>query len=256
MTTLTCDLSGRTALITGGFSGIGLSFTRTLARSGAKVAMCGRRVDLGKKLADELKAEGHHAVALRMDVQDVKSVNACMAEAKEALGGLDIVVNNAGIGAVKPSLDMTEADWNAVVGVNLTGAWFVAQAAGEQMRASKKGGSIINIASILGLRVASQMLAYTTSKAALLQMTKALALEWARYDIRVNAIAPGYVETDMNRDFFQTEAGKMVINRIPQRRIGNTSDLDGALLLLASDSSSFMTGSVITVDGGHVVNSL
>jgi len=143
-----------------------------------------------------------------------------------------------------------------VLDTNLDGAWRVAQAAARSMVAAKKGGSLVNIASILGMRVASSLLAYTTAKAALVQLTKALALEWARHGIRVNAIAPGYIETEMNRGFFQTEAGQSVVKRIPQRRIGTPGQLDGALLLLASDAGSYMTGSVVVVDGGHVVSSL
>ncbi|MGH7187260.1 MAG: SDR family NAD(P)-dependent oxidoreductase, partial [Pseudomonadota bacterium] len=168
----------------------------------------------------------------------------------------DIVVNNAGIAQTKASLELTEDDWRTVLGTNLDGAWRVAQAAARTMVAAKKGGSIVNIASILGLRVGSHLLAYAAAKAALVQVTKALALEWARYGIRVNAIAPGYIETEINAGAFETEAGKAMIKRVPQRRIGTPEDLDGALLLLASGASGWMTGSVVVADGGHSVSSL
>jgi NAD(P)-dependent dehydrogenase (short-subunit alcohol dehydrogenase family) len=151
---------------------------------------------------------------------------------------------------------VTEADWRRVLDTNLDGAWRVAQAAAKSMVAAGKGGSIINIASILGLRVATSLIAYAAAKAALVQVTQALALEWARHRIRVNAIAPGYIETDMNREFFRSEAGQGVIKRIPQRRIGQPSDLDGALLLLASEAGAYMTGSILVADGGHLVGSL
>jgi NAD(P)-dependent dehydrogenase (short-subunit alcohol dehydrogenase family) len=166
------------------------------------------------------------------------------------------VVNNAGIAQTKPAIELTEADWQNVMNTNLDGAWRVAQAGAKAMVAAGKGGSIINIASVLGLRVATHLLAYAAAKAALVQVTKALALEWARHGIRVNAIAPGYIETEINQGLFSTEAGQAMVKRVPQRRIGVPSDLDGALLLLASDAGSYMTGSVVVVDGGHVVNSL
>jgi 2-deoxy-D-gluconate 3-dehydrogenase len=191
-----------------------------------------------------------------MDVTDRASVEAGIARVGESLGVPDIVVNNAGIARTGPSLELSESDWRAVLDTNLDGAWHVAQAAARAMVAAGKRGTIVNIASILGLRVSSQLLAYAAAKAALVQLTKALALEWARHGIRVNAIAPGYIETEINRDFFATEAGRAVVKRVPQRRIGKPSDLDGTLLLLASDASSYMTGSVVVVDGGHVVNSL
>jgi NAD(P)-dependent dehydrogenase (short-subunit alcohol dehydrogenase family) len=156
----------------------------------------------------------------------------------------------------RPFLDLTEQDWNDVVEVNLNGAWRVAQCVARHMRDGKRGGSIINIASITGLRVAGAISAYVASKAALIQLTQAMALELARYRIRVNALAPGYIETDLNREFFASEDGQALIKRIPQRRIGKAEELDGPLLLLASDASSYMTGSIIVADGGHLVSSL
>jgi NAD(P)-dependent dehydrogenase (short-subunit alcohol dehydrogenase family) len=250
------DVGGRVALVTGASSGLGDNFARKLAAAGATVAVAARRTDrLAALVADITKAGGKaHAVA--MDVADPKSVEAGFAAIVKAVGAPDIVVNNAGIGRVKPSIDLTEQDWREVMDTNLDGVWRVAQASAKALVAAGKGGSIINIASVLGLRVAPQMLAYATTKAAVVQLTEALALEWARYKIRVNAIAPGYVETEINQGLFETEAGQALVKRVPQRRIGTPSDLDGALMLLASDASSYMTGATLVVDGGHVINSL
>jgi NAD(P)-dependent dehydrogenase (short-subunit alcohol dehydrogenase family) len=156
----------------------------------------------------------------------------------------------------KPVLEQTEEDWMSVIDVNLNGAWRVAQAGAAHMKAHGQGGSIVNIASILGLRVSAQVPAYVASKAGLIHLTKALALELARFRVRVNALAPGYIETDINRDFFKSDAGQALIKRVPQRRLGQPEHLDGPLLLLASDASAFMTGSTVVVDGGHVVNTL
>jgi NAD(P)-dependent dehydrogenase (short-subunit alcohol dehydrogenase family) len=250
------DIRGKVALVTGASSGLGENFARRLAAEGATVAVGARRTDRLEKLVGEISASGGKAIAVALDVADPASIDAAFAAVVKAAGAPDIVVNNAGIAQTKPALELTEADWQNVMNTNLDGAWRVAQAGAKAMVAAGKGGSIINIASVLGLRVATHLLAYAAAKAALVQVTKALALEWARHRIRVNAIAPGYIETEMNRDFFRTEAGQGTIKRVPQRRIGQPSDLDGALLLLASDAGSYMTGSIVVVDGGHVVNSL
>lgn len=250
------DLRGKVALVTGASSGLGEHFARTLARSGATVVAGARRVDRLEALAAQIAAHGGKALVVALDVTDRASVDDAFARAVQAVGAPDIVVNNAGIACTRPSLELEEREWREVLDTNLDGAFRVAQAAARAMIAAGKGGSIVNIASILGLRVATSLLAYAAAKAALLQVTQALALEWARHRIRVNAIAPGYIETDMNRDFFRTEAGQAVVKRVPQRRIGQPSELDGALLLLASEASSYMTGSVIAVDGGHLVSSL
>jgi NAD(P)-dependent dehydrogenase (short-subunit alcohol dehydrogenase family) len=250
------DIRGKVALVTGASSGLGEHFARRLATAGATVIAGARRVDRLETLAAQIAAAGGKALAVSLDVTDRASVEAAFARAVEAVGAPDIVVNNAGIARTAASLELDEREWRDVLDTNLDGAWRVAQAAARAMTAAGKGGSLINIASILGLRVASSLLAYAAAKAALVQVTQALALEWARHRIRVNAIAPGYIETDMNRDFFATDAGQAVVKRVPQRRIGQPSDLDGALLLLASDASAYMTGSVIVVDGGHLVSSL
>ncbi len=250
------DLRNKRALVTGAFGGLGAEFARTLSAAGAHVALAGRRLQAGEQLAAELAATDRQACAIALDVTRPDSVAGLFDAASERLGGaIDILVNNAGITATRPALEHTEADWMDVIDVNLNGTWRVAQAAGRHMQAHG-GGSIINIASILGLRVAQQVPAYAASKAALIQLTQALALEWARHGIRVNALAPGYIETDLNREFFASDAGQALIRRVPQRRLGQARELSAPLLLLASDASSFMTGSVLVVDGGHLISTL
>ncbi len=250
------SLTGKRAMVTGAFGGLGRHFALTLARAGAAVALAGRRMDVGRALAEQLQAEGAQAVAVELEVTDRESVDSALAQAAAALGGLDVLVNNAGVAVTRPFLEMTEQEWDGVLDVNLTGAWRVAQAGARLMRDSGQGGSIINVASITGLRVAGGIGGYAASKAGLLRLTEAMALELARHRIRVNALAPGYIETDLNREFFASEAGQALIRRIPQRRLGQPADLDGPLLLLASDASAFMTGSVLVADGGHLVSSL
>jgi 2-deoxy-D-gluconate 3-dehydrogenase len=249
-------LQGRVALVTGAFGGLGRHFALTLARAGAAVAITGRRLDAGERLAAELRAIGARVAVGALEVTDHASVQRAVEGAAAELGPIGIVVNNAGVAVTRPFLEMSEDDWSSVVDVNLTGAWRVAQAAAKHMRDHGQGGSIINIASITGLRVAGAISAYVAAKAGLIQLTKAMALELARHRIRVNALAPGYIETDLNRDFFASEAGQALIKRIPQRRIGKPDELDGPLLLLASEASSYMTGSVLVADGGHLVSSL
>lgn len=244
-------LAGKTALVTGASSGLGAHFARVLAGQGAAVTVAARRVDRLESLCAEIAAAGGSAKAVAMDVTDAASV------AQAFVGEVyDVVVNNAGVTYDGPALKTAEDDWNWVINTDLNGVFRVAQAAGKALVDAGRGGSIINIASILGLRVAGNLSAYATAKAGVVQMTKSLALEWARYGIRVNALCPGYIETDLNREFFASDAGKSLIKRVPQRRLGQMSDLDGPLLLLASDESSFMTGAEIAVDGGHLVSSL
>ncbi len=250
------DLSGKAALITGASSGLGVHFARTLTGVGAAVAIAARRADRLSALQAELQKDGARVIAVDLDVQSGVSVAEAFEQAEQALGAIDIVVNTAGISIVKPALEMPEADWDAVVDTNLRGAWLVAQAAGRRWVAAKQPGVIVNIASILGLRTIGQVAPYNASKAGLIHLTRALAMEWARHDIRVNAICPGYIETEMNSAFWKTAGGQRLIERIPQRRIGQPEHLDGALLLLASDAGAFMTGSIVTVDGGHTINSL
>ncbi len=246
------DLSGKAALVTGASSGLGAHFAHCLGAAGASVVLAARRADRLASLQAELSGKNIKATTVDLDVQSGMSIAAAL----EAAGPLDIVVNNAGISIVKPALDMTEDDWDAVVETNLRGAWLVAQGAAKRWVANKQPGCIVNIASILGLRTIGQVAPYNASKAGLLHLTRALAMEWARHNIRVNAICPGYIETEMNSPFWKTPAGQKLIDRVPQRRIGQPEHLDGALLLLASQAGEFMTGSIVTVDGGHTVNSL
>jgi NAD(P)-dependent dehydrogenase (short-subunit alcohol dehydrogenase family) len=248
-------LDGRCALVTGASGSLGRHFAEVLARAGAAVVLAARRLDRLETIADEIGAAGGKAMAVALDVTDAGSIGAAFAAAEERLGPVTVLVNNAGLTVTKPLLEHDEADWDKVMDTNLKGAWLVAQEAARRMAAAG-GGNIINIASILGLRVAGTVPAYCASKAGLIHLTRAMALELARDGIRVNALAPGYIETDINRDFFAGEAGQRLIKRIPQRRLGQLEDLDGALLYLASDASRYMTGSVVTVDGGHMVSSL
>lgn len=248
------DLSGKVALVTGASGGLGLRFAHTLADAGAKVALAARRKE--QLEANVATIGGDRAIAVAMDVTDPASVDRALAELVERLGPATIVVNNSGVTATRSALDLETGEWDKIMDTNVKGAWLVARAAAKRLIEAKQPGSIINIASILGFRVAGHVSAYTASKAALVQLTRALALEWARYQIRVNAIAPGYVETDLNRDFFASDVGKALIARIPQRRLGRIEDLDGPLLLLASDASAYMTGSSIVVDGGHLQSTL
>ena len=249
-------LDGRCALVTGASGGLGRHFALTLAGAGAKVVAAARRMDRLEEVAADIEAAGGRAAAVALDVTDGASVRAAFTAAEKALGPVTVLVNNAGVVVTKPVLEHHEADWDRVLDTNLKGAGLVAQEAARRMVRAGEGGSIINIASILGQRVAGGVAAYAASKAGLIQITRSLALELAQHCIRVNALAPGYVETKLNRDFFASEAGQRMIKHIPQRRLGRMSDLDGPLLLLASDASRYMTGTVITVDGGHMVSSL
>ena len=252
-------LQGRTALVTGAFSGLGLHFARVLAANGARVALVGRRIELGRSLAAEIGATVGRPGDVRayaLDVTDPASVQRGFSQARDELGVPVVVVNNAGSVLRQPSVEVSEDDWTSVVDLNLSGVFRVAQAAAREMVRAGQGGSLINIASILGLRVRPQVASYAATKAAVLHLTQALALEWAGQGIRVNALAPGYFETDINRDLLRSEAGLALISRIPQARVGQLTDLDGPLLLLASDASAYMTGVVIPVDGGHLVNTL
>ena len=247
------ELAGKTALVTGASSGLGLHFAKTLARQKVHVVLAARNRQAIDGAVRDIIDEGGSAQGVTLDVTSEDSVGRAFSGVDRQI---DIAVNNAGISGGAAAIDQAAEDFDAVIDTNLRGVFLVAQAAARRMREQKSGGSIVNIASILGVRVAGHLSAYAASKAAVVQLTKALALEWARYGIRVNALCPGYIETPINRDFFQTEAGKALITRIPSRRLGLAEELDGPLLLLCSDAGSYMTGSIIAVDGGHLVSSL
>lgn len=250
------DLGGRHVLVTGASSGLGRHFAGTLARAGAVVSLAARRAEALAETVARVEADGGRAHAVVMDVTDAGSVARALDAAEARFGPVTVLVNNAGVTITRPALDLDAADWDGVLDTNLTGVWRAAQAAARRMIAHGTGGSIVNVASILGLRVAGAVAPYAVSKAAVIQLTQTLALEWARHGIRVNALAPGYIRTEMNDGFFGSEAGTAMLKRVPQRRLGAAGELDGALLLLASDAGSYMTGSVVAVDGGHLVSSL
>ncbi len=250
------EITNKHILITGGSSGFGRHFARFLASNGAKVTLAARRAEALASAVAEINGSGGRGQSVVLDVTAAGKIDLAMEQAEAKFGPIHAVINNAGVTATRPALDQDEPAWDSVVDTNLKGVWLVAQAAARRMIANKVKGSIVNIASILGLRVAGAVAPYAISKAGVIQMTKALALEWARYDIRVNALAPGYFATELNDDFFESEQGQALIKRIPQRRLGQLSELDGPLLLLVSDAGSFMTGSVIAVDGGHLVSGL
>ena len=250
-------LAGKAVFITGASSGIGAHLARTSAQCGARVAQAARRVETLTANEAQLRQLGASDVlSLQLDVTDEAQVSGAIGAVREKFGALDVVVNNAGIAGGASAMNMGIAEFDSILATNLRGSFLVAQAAAQAWREDKRGGSIINIASILGFRQAGGVSAYSMSKAAVVQMTKTLALEWARYNIRVNAIAPGYFDTPMNEGYFESGAGNVMIQRIPMRRIGDLADLDGPFLLLATEASRFMTGAVIPVDGGHLVNSL
>jgi NAD(P)-dependent dehydrogenase (short-subunit alcohol dehydrogenase family) len=248
-------LDGRTVLITGASSGLGWHFTELLATAGGRVALAARRTEKLQPLVARITQVGGEARALALDVTDSASVHACF-DALASWGAPDVVVNNAGVTVTRPLLEQTEADFDSVMDTNLKGAWLVATEAARRMVAAGKGGSIVNVASILGERVAGGVAPYAISKAGVVQATKAMALELARYRIRVNALLPGYVVTDLNREFLESDAGQKLRTRIPSRRFGELEDLDGPLLLLASDAGAAMSGATLAVDGAHLVSSL
>ena len=245
-------LDGKRALITGASSGFGAHFAQLLSVAGAEVVLAARRVDKLVGLQKALQTQGRKASSVSMDVGSRESVLAGF----DQIGTCDIVINNAGITVTRALLDQTEEDWDSVIDTNLKGCWLVATEAARRLRSAEKPGAVVNVASILGERVAAGVAPYAISKAAVIQATKVMALELARYQIRVNALLPGYVVTDLNRDFLKSEAGEKLRSRIPTRRFGDINDLNGPLLLLCSEAGTGMTGSCVTVDHGHLLSSL
>ncbi|MFK7733871.1 MAG: SDR family NAD(P)-dependent oxidoreductase [Pseudomonadales bacterium] len=244
------DLSGRTALITGGGTGLGRQFAKILAEAGATVVLCARRVDKLQATAAEIQQSGGQALCFAMDVTDADSISSAFDQIGKQVP-VSILINNAGMAAEPMLLDVSEEEWDQVQDTNLKGAWLVAKEAAKRMIDQGVGGSIVNIASALGIAVQKGTGPYSASKAGLLHLTRNMAVEWSRYGIRVNAIAPGYYATDIADEFLNSERGQAMIKRIPQRRLGDVEDLSGAILLLSSDAGAYMTGSVVTVDGGH-----
>jgi NAD(P)-dependent dehydrogenase (short-subunit alcohol dehydrogenase family) len=247
------DLTGEAALVTGASSGIGRHLARLLAAAGARVALAARRLDRLAEAARDIADDGGRAVAIALDVTRPDSVAAAITEAESSLGPLSLLVNNAGVAIAKPVLEHTEADWDQVLDTDLKGAWLMAREFARHQIDRGRPGGIVNIASVLGMRTIARVPSYCAAKAGLIHLTHVLAMELARHGIRVNALAPGYVETDFNRDFLRSEAGLKLAARIPMRRIGQPDDLDGAMLLLASRAGAYITGAVIAVDGGHGV---
>ena len=257
----TFDLSGRVALVTGASSGLGAQFARTLSRAGAAVVLASRRMERLKELRAEIEAEGGDAHVVALDVTDVASIRSAVAHAETEVGSIDILVNNSGVSITQRVQDVSEDDFDFVFDTNVRGAFFVAQEVGKRMLARAKGaapgsftgGRIINIASVGGLRALPQISTYCMSKAAVIQMTKALAMEWGRFGINVNAICPGYIDTELNHAHWQTEQGQKLVQMLPRKRVGQPQDLDALLVMLASNESAFVNGAAIVADDGFAL---
>ena len=255
------DLSGRVALVTGASSGLGTQFAKTLAGAGAAVVLAGRRVERLKTLRAEIEASGGDAHVVTLDVTDHDSIKAAVAHAETEMGTIDILVNNSGVSTTQKLVEVSEEDYDYVMDTNTKGAFFVAQEVGKRMLARARGaapgtftgGRIVNIASMAGLKPLSQIGVYAMSKAAVVHMTKAFALEWGRFGINVNALCPGYIDTEINHHHWNTEQGKKLIDMLPRKRVGNAQDLDALLVMLASDQSHFINGAVIAADDGFGV---
>ena len=255
------DLSGRVALITGASSGLGAQFARTLARAGAAVVLAGRRVERLKTLRSEIEGNGGDAHVVGLDVTDVTSIRSAVAHAETEVGAIDILINNSGVSTTQKLVDVSEEDYDYVTDTNTKGAFFVAQEVAKRMIARSRGaapgsftgGRIVNIASMAGLKVLPQIGAYCMSKAAVVQLTKAMALEWGRLGINVNALCPGYIDTEINHQHWQTEQGQKLMAMLPRKRVGQPQDLDALIVMLASDQSHFVNGAVIAADDGFAV---
>ena len=255
------DLSGRIAFVTGASSGLGAQFARTLARAGAGVVLASRRIEKLKELRARIEGEGGDAHVVELDVTDHDSIKAAVAHAETEMGSIDILVNNSGVSTTQRLQDVTPDDYDYIFETNVKGAFFVAQEVGKRMLARSRGaapgsftgGRIINIASMAGLKVLPQIGAYAMSKAAVVQMTKAMALEWGRYGINVNALCPGYIDTEINHHHWNTEQGKKLMAMLPRKRVGQPQDLDALIVMLASDQSHFINGAIIAADDGFAV---
>ncbi|MGE4243589.1 SDR family oxidoreductase [Ramlibacter sp.] len=254
----TIDLSGRVAFITGASSGLGAQFSRVLARAGAAVVLTGRRVEKLKTLRAQIEGEGGDAHVLELDVTDVDSIKSAVAHAETEVGSIDILVNNAGVSTTQRMQEVTEEDYDFVFATNTKGMFFVAQEVGKRMIARSRGaapgtftgGRIINVASMAGLRALPQIGVYSMSKAAVIHMTRALAIEWGRFGINVNALCPGYIDTEINHHHWSTEQGRKLVGMLPRKRLGKPEDLDALIVLLASDQSHFVNGAVVAADDG------
>ena len=255
------DLSGRVAFVTGASSGLGAQFARALSRSGAGVVLAARRMERLKALRAELEAEGGDAHVVELDVTSPTSIRAAVAHAETEMGAIDILVNNSGVGSTQKLVDVTPDDFDYVMGTNTRGAFFVAQEVAKRMIARSKGtapgtftgGRIVNVASVAGLRVLGQIGVYAMSKAAVIHMTKAMALEWGRFGINVNALCPGYIDTEINHHHWQTDAGQKLVQTLPRKRVGKPEDLDAVLMMLCANQSHFVNGAVIAADDGYGV---
>jgi NAD(P)-dependent dehydrogenase (short-subunit alcohol dehydrogenase family) len=256
--TYSIDLSGRVALVTGASSGLGAQFARTLASAGAAVILASRRVEKLKELRSIIDAEGGDAHVIELDVTDHASIKSAVAHAETEVGSIDILINNSGVSTTQRVQDVTPEDYDFMFDTNVKGAFFVAQEVGKRMLARSKGaapgsftgGRIVNIASMAGLRVLPQISVYCMSKAAVIQMTKAMAIEWGKFGINVNALCPGYIDTEINHEHWQTEAGQKLVQMLPRKRVGQPKDLDAMLVTLCSDQSHFINGAVIAADDG------
>ncbi|MFM2275194.1 MAG: hypothetical protein RL211_1066 [Pseudomonadota bacterium] len=255
------DLSGRVAFITGASSGLGAQFARTLSAAGAAVVLASRRLEKLKELRAQIEGAGGDAHVIELDVTDRDSIKSAVAHAETEVGSIDILVNNSGVSTTQRIQDVSEEDFDFMFNTNVKGAFFVAQEVGKRMLArargaapgSYTGGRIINIASMAGLRVLPQIGVYCMSKAAVVQMTKAMALEWGKFGINVNAICPGYIDTEINHQHWKTEQGQKLVQMLPRKRIGQAKDLDALLVMLCSNESHFINGAVIQADDGFAV---
>ena len=255
------DLSGRVAFVTGASSGLGAQFARTLSRAGAAVVLAARRTERLATLRAEIESAGGDAHCVSLDVTDIDSIRAAVAHAETEVGTIDILVNNSGVSTTQRLVDVSPEDYAFVMDTNARGAFFVAQEVGKRMIARARGaapgtfvgGRIVNIASMAGLRVLSQIGLYAMSKAAMIHMTRAMAHEWGRFGINVNAICPGYIDTEINHRHWQTEAGQKLVQMLPRKRVGHPQDLDTTLMMLCANESHFINGAIIQADDGHAV---